>query len=110
MEYCYVPKSLAPLHSNHIHYVHGYVILCSHDPNIPLNFSHQIHIAFDLAANLSQQVAQVNPLLEVANIISKNELESEAEINKEHSNLITPSAMSQVGYLATFVYLEGTCY
>ena len=67
-------------------------------------------MAFDFAANLSQQVAEVlPPLLEVGNIMSENESESEGEIDEERSNSKAPSAMSQVGYLATFVYLEGTC-
>ena len=72
--------------------------------------SHQIHMAFDFVANLSQQVAEVlPPLLEVGNIMSKDESESEGEIDEERSNSKAPSAMSQVGYLATFVYWEGTC-
>ena len=65
----YIPENLAPLHSNHIRYVYGYVILCPRDPIIPLYLSHQIHMAFDFAA--TQQVAEVlPPLLEVGNIMS----------------------------------------
>ena len=67
-------------------------------------------MAFDFAANLSQQVAEVlPPLLEVGHITSENKWESEAEIDEERSNS-APSAMSQAGYLATFVYLEGLYY